>query len=50
MFPHLVAGPILKFSFLADQLEKRSLTIDKFARGATFFMLGMGKKILLEAE
>lgn len=47
MFPHLVAGPILKFSFLADQLEKRTLTVDKFARGAAFFMLGMGKKILL---
>ena len=47
MFPHLVAGPILKFSFLADQLEYRSLTMDKFARGAAFFMLGMGKKILL---
>ncbi len=47
MFPHLVAGPILKFSFLADQLEKRSLTIDKFARGSAFFMLGMAKKILL---
>ncbi len=47
MFPHLVAGPILKFSFLADQLEKRSLTIDKFARGSAFFMLGTAKKILL---
>jgi len=47
MFPHLVAGPILKFSFLADQLEQRSLTMEKFARGAAFFMLGMGKKILI---
>lgn len=47
MFPHLVAGPILKFSFLADQLEKRSLTLEKFARGSAFFMLGMAKKILI---
>jgi alginate O-acetyltransferase complex protein AlgI len=47
MFPHLVAGPILKFSFLADQLERRTLTIEKFARGSAFFMLGMGKKVLL---
>lgn len=47
MFPHLVAGPILKFSFLADQLERRSLTLQKFARGSAFFMLGMGKKILI---
>jgi alginate O-acetyltransferase complex protein AlgI len=47
MFPHLVAGPILKFSFLADQLEHRTLTRDKFARGVAFFTLGMTKKILL---
>lgn len=47
MFPHLVAGPILKFSFLADQLERRTLTIEKFARGSAFFMLGMAKKILI---
>ncbi|MCC6445761.1 MAG: MBOAT family protein [Armatimonadetes bacterium] len=47
MFPHLVAGPILKFSYLAEQLERRTLTADKFARGVAFFSLGMGKKILL---
>ncbi len=27
MFPHLVAGPILKFSFLAEQLKHRTLTL-----------------------
>src|SRR3984957_352238 len=47
MFPHLVAGPILKFSFLADQLEFRVVTADKFARGAAFFLMGLSKKILL---
>ncbi len=47
MFPHLVAGPILKFSYLADQLERRTLTLDKFARGAAFFALGMAKKVLI---
>ena len=47
MFPHLVAGPILKFSFLADQLKHRTLTLDKFARGVAFFSLGLAKKILL---
>jgi alginate O-acetyltransferase complex protein AlgI len=47
MFPHLVAGPILKFSFLADQLEHRTHTLQKFARGSAFFTLGLAKKILL---
>ena len=40
-------GPILKFSFLAEQLKHRALTSDKFARGVAFFMLGLAKKILL---
>ena len=47
MFPHLVAGPILKFSYLADQLEHRTLTLDKFARGVAFFSLGLAKKVLI---
>ena len=47
MFPHLVAGPILKFSFLADQLKYRTLTADKFARGVAFFAFGLAKKILI---
>lgn len=44
MFPHLVAGPILKFSFLADQLEKRSLTVEKFARGSAFLCSEWAKR------
>jgi alginate O-acetyltransferase complex protein AlgI len=47
MFPHLVAGPILQFSFLARQLEQRSLTLEKFARGVALFSVGLGKKVLL---
>jgi alginate O-acetyltransferase complex protein AlgI len=47
MFPHLVAGPILKFSFLAKQLKCRTLTADKFARGIAFFAFGLAKKILI---
>ena len=47
MFPHLVAGPILQFSFLAGQIRQRSVTASKFARGIALFSLGLGKKILL---
>ena len=47
MFPQLVAGPIIRFSEIQDQLLKRTLTLEKFARGAAFFCLGMTKKILL---
>ena len=47
MFPQLVAGPIIRFSEIADQLIQRSLTVQKFARGAAFMSLGLAKKILL---
>ena len=47
MFPQLVAGPIIRFQEVADQLRTRTHTLEKFTRGVAFFMLGMGKKILL---
>jgi alginate O-acetyltransferase complex protein AlgI len=47
MFPQLVAGPIIRFSEVADQLAFRTHTLEKFARGAAFLSLGLAKKILL---
>lgn len=47
LFPQLVAGPILRFNELADQLRERTHTLDKAARGAAFFCMGMAKKVLL---
>jgi alginate O-acetyltransferase complex protein AlgI len=47
LFPQLVAGPIIRFSELADQLRERTHSFEKFARGVAFFSLGMAKKILL---
>jgi len=47
LFPQLVAGPIVRYQDLADQLRNRSHTVDKFARGILFFAFGMGKKVLL---
>ncbi len=47
MFPQLVAGPIIRFSEIADQLRHRMHTLQKFARGIAFFALGMAKKVLL---
>ncbi len=47
MFPQLVAGPIIRFQEVADQLQSRVHSLEKFTRGIAFFMLGMGKKILL---
>jgi alginate O-acetyltransferase complex protein AlgI len=47
MFPQLVAGPIIRFSEIADQLRSRTHTATKFARGIAFFCVGLSKKVLL---
>jgi alginate O-acetyltransferase complex protein AlgI len=47
MFPQLVAGPIIRFSEVADQLRSRNHTTTKFARGVAFLSLGLAKKVLL---
>ncbi len=47
MFPQLVAGPIIRFREVADQLRARTHTAAKFARGVAFFSLGLAKKVLL---
>ncbi|HYP87412.1 MAG TPA: MBOAT family protein [Polyangiaceae bacterium] len=46
-FPDLVAGPIIRYAALEEQMRVRKHTLEKFARGVAFFGLGMGKKILL---
>ena len=47
MFPQLVAGPIVRYSDIADQLIHRTCTLEKFSRGMIFFILGFAKKVLL---
>ncbi|HMD68407.1 MAG TPA: MBOAT family O-acyltransferase [Chitinivibrionales bacterium] len=47
LFPHLIAGPIIRYQSVADQLMEREHSIDKFASGAAIFVLGFAKKILL---
>ena len=47
MFPQLVAGPIIRFSEVAEQLSQRTHTVTKFARGVAFVSVGLAKKILL---
>jgi alginate O-acetyltransferase complex protein AlgI len=47
MFPQLVAGPIIRFSEVAEQLRDRQHTVAKVARGVAFLSLGLAKKVLL---
>jgi alginate O-acetyltransferase complex protein AlgI len=47
LFPQLIAGPIIRYNTVADQLVRRDHTWEKFGSGVTLFILGFGKKILL---
>lgn len=47
LFPQLIAGPIVRYQTIADQINNRKETVDKFAIGLERFILGLGKKVLL---
>ena len=47
MFPQLIAGPIVKYKDVAEQLSSRRETVEKFASGVNIFIIGLGKKLLL---
>jgi alginate O-acetyltransferase complex protein AlgI len=47
LFPHLVAGPILRFKELAHQFEHRTHSPQQFADGMARFTIGLGKKVIL---
>ena len=47
MFPQLVAGPIVRYTDVAPQLQSRTHTVQDAALGARRFVLGLGKKVLL---
>ena len=46
-FPDLVAGPIIRYAAMEEQMRLRAHTVEKFARGVAFFAFGMAKKILV---
>ena len=47
MFPQLIAGPIVRYSDIAQQLEHRSHSTALAAGGVRRFLIGLGKKILI---
>lgn len=47
LYPQLIAGPIVRYRDLAEQLVERTHTVAKFSLGITFFVLGLAKKVLL---
>ncbi|MBK6895628.1 MAG: MBOAT family protein [Alphaproteobacteria bacterium] len=47
LFPHLIAGPVLKYKDLVWQFTNRKHSLDLFSEGAYRFMAGFAKKVLI---
>lgn len=47
LFPQLVAGPIVRYTDIAPELSRRTISMDRFAQGIFRFSIGLGKKVLL---
>lgn len=47
LFPHLIAGPVLRFSDLADQFRHRDHSLAMFGSGMYLFTIGLSKKVLI---
>ncbi|WP_419049258.1 MBOAT family O-acyltransferase [Hominenteromicrobium sp.] len=46
-FPQLIAGPIIKYKDLGDQIDHRTHSPEQFASGVQIFVVGLAKKVLL---
>ena len=47
LFPQLIAGPIIKYKDLGDQIDHRTHSPEQFASGVQIFVVGLAKKVLL---
>lgn len=47
LFPQLIAGPIVRYQTVADQIDARNESFDLFSEGVSRFVVGLGKKVLL---
>ena len=47
MFPQLVAGPIVRFNTVAEQIRERTHSFENFANGVGRFVTGLAKKVLI---
>ena len=47
LFPQLIAGPIVRYQTVAEELEDRKESVPEFADGVRRFVIGFGKTVLL---
>jgi len=47
LFPQLIAGPIVRYTTIEEQIENREYSFEMFAKGIRRFIIGLGKKVLI---
>lgn len=47
LFPQLIAGPIVRYTTIEDELDNRKYSFDNFSNGVRRFIIGLSKKILV---
>lgn len=46
-FPQLIAGPIVRYQTIADQIKERKESFQDFSKGACRFVIGLAKKVII---
>lgn len=47
LFPQLIAGPIVRYRDVNEQIDNRNVTLNNFANGIRRFVLGLSKKVII---
>lgn len=47
LFPQIIAGPIVRYENVDEELENKKISIDNFTVGIKRFIIGLGKKVLI---
>lgn len=47
LFPQLIAGPIVRYKEIANEIDERSINLNDFAIGIERFIIGLGKKAII---
>lgn len=47
LFPQIIAGPIVRYETVDEELETKNISLDNFSSGMKRFIIGLGKKVLI---
>lgn len=47
LFPQIIAGPIVRYETVDEELETKNISLDNFSKGMKRFIIGLGKKVLI---